>query len=469
MITAGPVRERAPGRVTDDDLCAVLILIAFAALACMMPAQADTFYHLRSGQQMWQTGHLLTREGFSWTAFGQPIANHWWLSQLAFYSLYSIGGPFALTLATGACAFLALFLSWRLTTGNAEMRLVLLIALTLTLPEWSVRPQAFSLLFTIVALRLVLADRLLLMLPLLVLWANAHAVVLLGTTMLGAAALDAVLWDRSRIVRATMAAIAGAVAPFVSPIGIRYWWRVLQTVQASKSLDLQEYRSAFHADIHLVPLWTVVIVFTVAAVRVLPALGRWNRPDRLLVLIAAIFAPMALASERNAAFFVLAAVPALSRLIPTIPRPNAPPPGRVMQMMTAGALVVATLVVAARWQHGGAALGWKPIAPAAVSAVRACPAPLYNTMYEGGALMWFVPQQRVFIDGRIEAYPEELFRRSRRADLDGDYKSLFSQYGIHCAVVGAKSPLAAALESDPMMLMRYSDADLDVFVQRGTT
>jgi hypothetical protein len=458
---------RTSSLISDDDLPAVLLLIALAASACLLPAQADTFYHLRSGREMWETGALLTRERFSWTEYGQPLPNHWWISQLVFYALYSLGGPFLLTLVAGACALTALMLSWRLTTGSAEWKLVLLVVLFLTLPEWSIRPQAFSLLLLMITLRLVLADRSVFVPPLLVIWANMHAVVILGVAIAGIAALDALFWDRRRLLRAAGVAAASAVAPFVSPLGIHYWGWMLQTVRESRALGLQEYGSAFRIGLETVPLWLVVVVLAIAIVRAAGTLAARERRDRILVLTAVAFTPLAIASVRNIAFFALVAAPALSRLIPTTIALRRRAPARATLAMITIAIMVATGVVALRWRDGGVRLGWRPITPAAVAAVRSCPAPMYNSLYEGGALIWFVPEQRVFMDGRVDVYPQAFLMRGRRADVQGDYKDLFADYGIRCAVVKRQSSMAHALSTDASMHLRFSDTQWAVFVRGG--
>ena len=83
--------------------------------------------------------------------------------------------------------------------------------------------------------------------------------------------------------------------------------------------------------------------------------------------------------------------------------------------------------------------------------------------------MWFVPVQPVFVDGRVEAYPVALLERSRQADLHGDYKRLFGDFGIRCAVVPTGSPMDEALRMDPSMLMWFSDAQWTVFAIRPTS
>jgi hypothetical protein len=443
--------------VTEDDLPAALLLIVLAAFACVLPAQADTFYHLRSGLEMWRSGQLLTRELFSWTEYGHPLPNHWWLSQLTFYGLYSLGGPLLLTIVAGGLAFVAVFLSWRLVTGAQELRLVLITAYAVTLLEWSVRPQVFSLVLTVVAIRLVLSDRLLLLPLLLVLWANLHAVVVLGIGIAWVPLLDAVAFDRGKVRRALPVALASLVAPLLTPLGIHFWSWLVDTVGVSRALGLQEYRSAFVADPTAIGFWMIVAALVIGLARKRTEIATADRETRLLVIAAVILVPPALTSLRNIPFFALAAIPAVSRLFATKRAARVRPAGGVAWVMVGAAAVVAVATIATRWIDGGRRLGWQPLSPAAVAAIRACPEKLYNGLYEGGLMIWFVPERRVFIDGRVDVYPLALSLRARQADLEGEYRDLFADYGIACAVVRRSSPLVAALERDGAMRPTFTD------------
>ena len=453
--------------LSGDDVPIALLFVVFAAFACIMSAQSDTFYHLRSGRAMWESGWLLSRELFSHTAYGQPLPNHWWLSQLIFIGLHELGGPAFLTVATGTCAFLAVLLAWRLTRGSStEVRLVLLFVLMLTLPQWSVRPQVFSLLLLMVVLHLVLADRLAWVLPVLIVWANMHAVVVLGVAIVGAAALESLIWSRHRL-RATMVtAVAAAVTPMMSPLGLEFWRWLGETVNNSRALGLQEYESPLAFGVQAIPFWLVLAWFVVAVARALPTIHERDRRDRVLVIATAALAASALTSQRNVAFFGLVAAPALSRLTPQAGTRRRRPAALPAYALIGVAIIAGAAVVVHRWRDGGAQLGWKPLSPAAVTAIRTCPAPIYNGFSDGGALMWFVPEHRVFMDGRIDVYPVEFLLRGRRADLAGEYEGLFETHAIRCAVVRAASPMARALELDESMVRHFADARWAVFTRR---
>jgi len=452
--------------LTDENVPVVMLFLVFAGLASTIPPQADTFFHLRSGLAMWESGWFLTRELFSHTAYGQPLHNHWWLSQLLFYGLYEVGGPVLLTIATGLCGFTALLLSWRLFRGSIEAGVVLLFAVFLVVPwTWSLRPQVFSMLLLMIVLRLALSDRLLWILPVLVLWANSHALVIFGVAITALVALEALNSSRQSATRSLLVAIAAAAMPMISPLGWHYWPRVVETVRESRTLGIIEYRSAFVFGDESWGIWLLVIGFVAVALRSLRTLVTREREDRILILATALFAVAAIVSVRNGAFFALVAAPTVSRLLPVVGRKRVrAAPRRAVALIALTALGIAGLSTY-RWRSGGLHLGWQPIGPDAIQVIRNCPDPLYNEFGTGGPLTWFVPERRVFIDGRVEAYAADFLRRATTAELTGDYRPLFAEYGIRCAIVRTQSKPAIALRSDPSMRPAFDDGEWAIFAR----
>ena len=169
-------------------------------------------------------------------------------------------------------------------------------------------------------------------------------------------------------------------------------------------------------------------------------------------------------SIRNASFFALVAAPALSRLTSlSVRRTRKRPAGAGAIALLVLAVAAATIIVVRGWQDGGARLGWRPVSPMAARAIQSCPGPMFNTYFAGGTLLWFAPEQQVFIDGRVEVYPVPLLERSRRADLLGEYQQLFADYRIRCAVVPTDSPMSKALSGDPAAERLYADSQWAIF------
>jgi hypothetical protein len=392
-----------------------------------------------------------------------PWHNHEWLSQALFYSVYSIGGPQLLTLLTAGCAFIAALMTWRTMRGGFETRLVLLALLVVLLPSgWAPRPQALSLLLFVIALQLAIGDRLEWLAPMMVVWANAHGVVLFGVLIALGAAFDAVVWSHHRRHRAVVVAALCVAAPLVSPLGWHYWPRVVQTVSESRFVGIQEFRSGF--ELAALPFWGLFVVLAVAVVRRVRTLGSMDMADRQMAMLALVLGVASVVSIRNASFFALVAAPALSRLAsPSVRQARRRPAGVGAITLLVLAVAVATIIVVRGWQDGGARLGWRPVSPMAVRAIQSCPEPMFNTYFAGGTLLWFVPEQQVFIDGRVEVYPVPLLERSRRADLFGEYRQLFADYRIRCAVVPTDSPMSKALSGDPAAERLYADSQWAIF------
>ena len=424
-------------RLSEDALAPVLLLVALGALVCLTPAQNDTWWHLRSGREMWETG------------FGAGLPNDWWLSQLAFFALYTIGGPVLLTICAGGCTYAAVFGSWRLMRGSWEVRLILLVLLMLaTAPEWAVRPQAISLALLLLTAHAVVTDRARWLPLLFVVWANADPQVVLGVALVMASTLEALVWSRARLTRDVIVAVCCAAAPMVSPSGWRFWPETLRTAS--------------------LVFWIAAAVLVL--VLCLQRMANWSRGDRVLSIAAIVLAAATFAGTYNFAFFAVIAAPVLSRII----RWGNALPGRVSPPARAGAYVMVVLAFAAAaiavrigWRDGGVRLGWRPMSDSVVNAVRMCSGRMFNHLADGSYLMWALPSRRVFVDSRMSAYPLDLLKRSREADLHGVYADLFREYGIGCAVVSTDSPLYQRLAADRSMTAIYADAGRAVFQRTG--
>src|SRR5262245_55893505 len=122
---ADSVKRRLAG-FTFARLCTLLAFTAIGITACLMPAQSDTWWQLRSGMEIWQTGQIDLRDHFSHTVFGGYWPNHEWLSQIIFYAVHRIGGMPLLTAACAATIIAAWVIVWRLSTGVVMHRVIVL-------------------------------------------------------------------------------------------------------------------------------------------------------------------------------------------------------------------------------------------------------------------------------------------------------------------------------------------------------
>ncbi len=456
-------------RFTEDNLPIVLLLVAMAALACLTPAQNDTWWHLRSGREILETRSFLTTERFSHSAFGTELQIHWWLSQVLFYIAFATGGTFLLAVVCGAFAFAAVYGAWRLVHGAFETRIILLLFLMIaTAPEWAVRPQVISMALFTAMLHLIVRDRTMWLPVVCLVWANVHAVVVLGLIVVGVVVFEGLVWSRRRLARDLVVLMLCVAAPMVSPLGLHYWPRIISTVVISRDLELQEYRPPF--DLVDLPFWLMVVTLCVVTFLRRHSLNALTRRDRILLLSSGALALACLGAARNIAFFALAGAPALATLLPEGHRASGRPRAASWPAyaMVAVAVAGAILAVNWRWRNEGLQLGWRPLSPAVVQAMRECRDPIFNPMEAGGPLMWSLPERRIFVDSRMDAYPTELLARSRRADMFGDYQGLFREFKFNCALVNTTSLMHERLLTDSSMRVAYTDPEFTVFVNQRT-
>src|ERR1041385_4660556 len=62
-----------------ETMAAGVLFVAFAVLAMLMPAQNDTWWHLRAGQEIWRTHQIPRVDHYSHTFVGAPWPAHQWL------------------------------------------------------------------------------------------------------------------------------------------------------------------------------------------------------------------------------------------------------------------------------------------------------------------------------------------------------------------------------------------------------
>ena len=157
--------------------------------ACLMPAQSDTYWHLRAGADLWRTHRIPLVDHYSYTAAGRFWPNHEWLWQALSYGLFRAGG---MPLLTGAAALVvtsAFALAYRLMVGATTTRIALMMpGVPLAASVWALRPQIVSLALLALTVTLIARERTRLLPFVFVVWANLHGAVALGVAVVAAAA-----------------------------------------------------------------------------------------------------------------------------------------------------------------------------------------------------------------------------------------------------------------------------------------
>ncbi|HVY36859.1 MAG TPA: hypothetical protein VHM31_02960 [Polyangia bacterium] len=465
---------RARPGLSFERMAIALLFIALAFRALLMPAQNDTYWNLRDGMEILRTGHVPRADAYSFTAAGAPYTDHEWLSQVLLALGHRLAGMPGVELVAAAAVLGALALVYRLTIGPLLTRFVLLApALSVASCVWVLRPQVFSLLAMSLLVWLIVRERWRWLPLLFLIWANAHGgVVMGGLVMTAAVAVALIRWrargeaaDARRARALALAATLSALATLCTPLGARLVPYIVLTANRSRAIEISEWAPTLPIDVLGVAFWIVALSFAAIVVVRRRALASAGWPEWALLGICGALLPVAVQSQRNMAPFLMFAAPAASRLLgadfrfrlPGRPRPPSPDHPGLNLALAGGVGLLAAVVLILAWAAPVDRLEWRPIARPALAALRACPGPLYNHYDDGGFLIWFAPDRRVFVDSRQDPYPLDLLLEHEAVERgQRSYRPLFSRYAIRCAFLPAASPTVKALAADGWAT-RYRD------------
>ena len=186
---------------------------------------SDTWYTLASGRAV--VTHGLPRgDTLTLLTLGRQWVDQQWLAQAAIYGLWRLGNwqlALLCLLAVYALTFTLLArIGRRLGGSDRSVALVTVLCFVAGLPNTALRAQIPAYLLFALVLGLLLADerrpsrRVLLVFPLLAVWANVHGSVVLGAGLVTLRGL-VLLWEPLRARTARAAPLARAASLIVRP------------------------------------------------------------------------------------------------------------------------------------------------------------------------------------------------------------------------------------------------------------
>jgi len=489
-----------PQRLIGPTILALIFILAAGEIT-----DPDFFWHMANGRLIWETRTIPRTDPFSFTARGEEWVCHEWGSELAMYGLWRTLGTAGL-IALGALAITGAFGLVLARAGRTEdgsvvspypAALATLLAALSSLPSWGVRPQMVTLLFASITLYILEGGGpLWLLIPLQVLWVNMHGGFLLGPTLtfafaLGTAiegrkakALAACIRARRRFARLCLTGMAQIAASLVNPYGARMLIYPLQTLtsHAMREYIVEWFSPDFHAP-GFQPLAMLILALMGTF-----ALSR-KRPTgpRLVLLLGATYA--ALSSARHIPFLAIVAAPVLGEQIAGLRDKSAGgqegkytghartlitrPVSRTCAICLA-LVLIAGLSAACAWRlyvaaenNDAAQMKHYPVRAVDFMEAHHIAGRLFNRYSWGGYLIW--RGHEPFIDGRADVYGDEFLQMYVEIyDAERSPHEIFEQYGINCALVEAKSPIATLLEGSGWHRV-YQDELAAVFVKGGTS
>ncbi len=480
-----------------------LLTLLFALFVCLIPKpENDLFFILRTGDDILRTHALPRTDTYSWTNYGTRWDVPEWGAFVLFAQAFRVGqffGTWALMAALTVAAALVVF-GWlaRRAGPGVAFSLTSLGLLTLS-PCVQERPPAFSFVLLPLALMVLLYGRngrprvLLALPPLCALWANLHQGVLAFAALVAVyAAGDALArwWQRrrqewedaraktARAGRMSVLALACAGAACVSPYGFGVYRTVFVTLHDRALMaGVTEWGPIYTVA------WPSLLPFAVLAGCAFGAL--WLSPRRSLpdtLAVAALFMEAVL-HARNMALFAVGSLMIIGPHIGALTQERAflrqlgarHRPLFVGFAVLYAAMLLAVSVASVTQDAGPRGLTAEGVGEAVARVPRypegACAfmererfpegLRLLNSFENGGFVLWRLPLERVFIDGRLDVYAGRTFDDNlvlARAEDTPARAALMRRYDPDC-VLTTRASVARAFAADPKWQLVYADAD----------
>ncbi|MFQ5457879.1 MAG: tetratricopeptide repeat protein [Myxococcota bacterium] len=516
----GAFPRTAPGSPGEPPSRAVraLTILAAAALSLLVfvflysPLRdPDLWWHLKSGWLILSEGIIPRTNTFAQAA-GHPWIDHQWGFQVLIYAIWRAAGPsglVALKVLVGGALWL---LAARI--GAPRGRFLpflpfLAIAVVASNERMVERPEIFSFLFLLIQIALLLRWRrrpatgpLIAIVGVQLLWANFHALAVLGVVAAGAFFIgeslrtltgagtgrpeDGSPHRHRTLLPLGLAALACAAALCATPYGIAgalHPFTLLGQL-GNPQIAIAEFQSPFSA-FRVTTAIKAVYVFTALLVAVL-LLSIPRLDGSLLLLTAALFIPAA-AARRNVPFFILAALPLIGAQLRVLAVRLRPLRTGGYIRGALGVLVSILLIIMARDAAGGrfyardgidrrfgGGVDNAAVIREAVDYVKArnLEGTLFNDVDAGGYVIWrMFPARRAFIDSRLEAVPPaRLAAYSAAVRTDAGWRALDAEGSFDYALLDHAAPanalLVSRLYNDPDWALAHLDPRGAVFVRR---
>jgi hypothetical protein len=407
-----------------ESLLIALVALYICGLLARLPSdqlRQDGWLALVGGRFVAHAGLPSTDSLTAWTA-GVHWVDQQWLAQLFLFRLFELGGLRLVMLTNVALLALALVLAvvaarWR----GGSPRSVTLVATPalLTIFLWAqLRTQSFAYALFVCVAWLLIADarapsrRVLLVIPLLIAWANLHGSVLIGAALVSLR--GALLLVKGPRVRGAVLTVAPLACVFASPYGLALVGYYRDTAfNSSFSRLVTEWQRSTPS---LLTAWFYILA--IAAVWVVVRQRKRLTSFETLALLATFVAGVL--TVRNTIWFsYLALIVLPSPLRYSLSADVTRGPSRVLRAvaLTSGVAVLAlsasALLRSSSWYEGKAYSN--AAAEAVAEAARAQPsARIFADMAFADWLLWKEPQLagRVSYDARLE-----LLRRNRLDQL----------------------------------------------------
>ncbi len=486
----------------------LIIFFGFCALfAAQKITDPDFWWHLKTGEWIWQHKAIPYVDPFSYTFKGAEWINYEWLFHAVIYPIYQLsgfGGLIIFVIIIALMTFLILFFSCReVDGGNRWLSItILFVALLVAWGRFAVRPQIISFLLLALYLYLLILHKeerittrqlILFLIPAHILWVNVHGSFLLGIFLVGAYALGRfvplalihhrdlkpVLQDK-KLQGLLFLCLLLVLASFFNPYTYRAFLIPIKTAAAKEALSsITEW---IPVDIRFLGVIAIDfttwfrVLFLIGAVSFLIRLDNLRKVEDVVIFL--LFSYMAFKHIRFCTDFAIVTTPMIINNLAQFP-------WRVRRWKWVFFLPLLILIIFSannvRKLINEKRLGlgvWTNYPEMTVNFLKEhnVRGNIFNDYGYGGYLIWHLwPDIPVFIDGRTPTIYDQdfLWLYSSSIQKKEVWEKVAEQYGIDIALINDYRERGYDLlshrldQNDDWMLVAFDDVS-SLYMKRGT-
>lgn len=446
-------------------LCTVIFFL-FINLIFIHPISGnDTWFHLRIGQDIWENKSIPRNDYHSFTAPGAPYINQSWLAQLIMYRLYHISGFIGLQILHTLLiffTFLFLILVSRPKKAHITMFWIALLSPLAMHPD-EIRPYNFTWFFLSLTIFLINRKKYHFIPIIFLLWSNIHAGFLLGIGILLYYLFREFL--RTKKPYPLIIFFACLFTSFITPYGPKIYLYPLSQGRYPELMSIAEWQPFQPNSIYLWLYFAYIVSLIFICIK-----NQVYKKD-LLEFIFIIFISLLGYSSRRHSFLVsFSLIPFYLKYLP-IPSPSK---NTKFIFHIFSCLIPITIFFWSKMYldldkitkidyNTVPVYGLKFITDNKISG------PVFNDYGFGGYFLWANPNEKVFVDGRLEIYSGgpnlELMAISNVTPI---WSKLLDKYQINYIIIAPNRKLNTALLNHPNWELVYFDSTSVIYLRRGS-
>ncbi len=485
-----------------DILWPLVILAGFLFFVSLIPLPPNDFWwHLKIGQYIYTQHSIPTTNMYAWSLpADQPFFYAAWLSELLFYVFYRLGSLalvislrtilIGISLCVLAVEIRSQSKSWRIT---ALVMAILCLMITNNLP---VRTQMFAWIPFVVTYLLYkrftdgrIKYYWLILCPLaMIWWVNVHGSFILGLVIPAGFLLGEAIrfWLKQEhalsVKQIAWIASSGALSALAVLLNPRMGGIVTYTIKLLTDPPSQQLIEEWQSP---TPMGIANISFflSILFLIVLLATSRVQlSPSEIILTLGFLW--LAWSGQRYVIWYGMIASPILGRLLGGLSTRLRllDPPKNWLNLVLALLLFVPAVAVQpwfveqlplpnTYWQQvvrGAPGLPLISVHTPVMAASYLAQHPggeLYNEMGYGSYLIWAIPEQKVFIDPRVELFPYTQWMDYIHINTARNYDAVLNRYGVDRILLdkALQSDLAQELATDHRWFLEYNDPTAQIW------